>query len=353
VTASRGPLPDAAHLELVRRLAQRGGPFFDVAADRALRRSGPGRGPVHLTLVWPDSDRSAAGPGAPPVDPAALPAEELIRAGTGLLADLVLSVPAAAASQAPPRPPRRRPWRPAFHLAGAPVTTAGLRAALAAAGHHEGGRRPRVLLVAEPLDVALAQVWSTRVQRGAPVRWATFAARWAHRDQLPPSADLAAIARFWAGRLGAERVHVLTPPAALRSAADVLGTDAPQAVPAADPRELSPAAVDLLRRLNGVLNVRVEEARHRACLRRLAALLPRHDDLALAVPAPHRDWLDERWRRITDELTAGGYSVLGDLARAAPRHHGASHPRGSDVLDLVLETCLHTAALTTAEVTSR
>ncbi len=343
----RGRVPGAAQLELVRRLADRlddrAGPEFATLADRALARSGPGRGPAHIPLLWPGDEPGASRIGVPPADPTTLPADELARAGVGLLADLLATSPVPACDE--DRPGRRRPWHKAFHLAGPPVTTAAVRRSLALAGHLEGGRSPEVVLLAEPLDVALAQVWSTRVQRGAPVRWVTFAGRWARRDQLPPSADLDAIASWWASRVGPDRVHVVTGPHVRRSvaaAAAVLGLPHVDAGPT-DPRSLPPAAVDLLRRLNRVLNVRLPEPERDPRLRWLAGRLPEDESPALTVPVRFRSWLDDRAERVAEGLAAGGYAVHGDLTGIAPRHDGAPHPRNAEVLDLVLATVLDVA----------
>lgn len=343
----RGRVPGAAQLELVRRLAERlerpAGPAFTELADRALARSGPGRGPAHIPLAWPGDTQTPSRIGVPPADPATLPADELARAGVGLLADLLATSPVPPCEE--DRPGRRRPWHKAFHLAGPPVTTAAVRRSLALAGHHEGGRSPRVVLLAEPLDVALAQVWSTRVQRGAPVRWVTFAGRWARRDQLPPSTDLVAIASWWAGRVGRENVHVVAGPDVRRTAATaaaVLGLSHVDAG-ATDPRSLPPAAVDLLRRLNRVLNVRLPEPDRGPRLRWVTGRLSEDEHPRLAVPAQVRPWLEERARQAADGLRAGGYAVHGDLTGIAPRHDGAPHPRNAEVLDLVLATVLDVA----------
>lgn len=347
-------LPGAAQLELVRRLAERldgpAGPDFTALADRALARSGPGRGPAHIPLAWSHDDPGAAGAhviGVPPADPALLPADELVRAGIGLLADLVATAPSVPSTEDADtgRPGRRRPWHRAFHLAGPPLTTAAVRRSLALAGHHEGGRKPVVVLLAEPLDVTLAQVWSTRVQRGAPVRWATFAGRWARRDQLPRAADLVAIASWWADRVGRERVHVVTGSDRRRTtaaAASVLGLSHADAGPIA-PRSLTPAAVDLLCRLNRVLTVRLPERERPPRLRWVASRLPEDDDPRLAVPGRVRPWLDERARRLADDLATGGYAVHGDLTGIAPRHDGPPHPGNAEVLGLVLVTVLDVA----------
>lgn len=350
-----GRLPGAGQLELVRRLGleyaaspgRLGRGAFTALADRALSRSGPGRGLPDLPLALPGSDRTSS-VGAPPTDPGSLPVDELIRHGVGLLADLLVEAGPV------PRPSVRRRRvlaRHAFHLAGAPVTTCGVRASLAAVGRVEGGWSPEVVLFAEPLDEHLAQVWSTRVQHGAPVRWETFAGRWARRDALPPSADLPAIASFWAAKVGVSRVHVVVSDgvqAAIPEAARVVGTRRPpRPVPGVDPARLSPTATDLVRRLNRVLNVRVADAARAGLVRRAVDLLPVGDERALALPPRHRDWAEQRAAQVARELGAGGYPVHGDLARIAPRHAGASSPRRPDVLTLVLSTCLRTAELAT------
>lgn len=345
-----GTLPGAAQLEVVRRMAARPAAVrardFTALADLALDRPGPGRGMARLPLTWPEGadGQDELRVGAPPTDPVAVPVEELVRVAVGLLTEVLLALPP---SDAPDPAPRRRLFARRFHLAGAPATTARVRSELAAAGHVEGGRSPEVLLFAEPLDVALAQIWSMRVQHGAPVRWVTFARRWARRDQLPPSADLPAIAAYWGARVGNDRVHVVAGPDAVRTAAEVLRLRLPtaEAAVAPDPRSLAPGAVDLLRRLNRVLNVRVPEDRRDGYLRRMVELLPEDADPALGVPEECRGWLDGRARRVADALRAGGYAVHGDLDRIAPRHDGAAHPRRLDVLDLVLDTTLRMAEL--------
>lgn len=350
VTARHAPaapgdlLPGAAELELVRRLAARGTPApaaFAALADLTLTRSGPGRGLPQLRLPWPyDDPGGQRGPrsGAPPTDPADVPAEELVRVGTGVLAELLVRAPERAA-----RRRRRRPWTRPFRLLGAPVSVAGARAWLAAAGHVEGGRRPEVVLLAAPFEALLAQVWSARVQRGAPVRWGPFVDRWARREHLPPAMRLADVAERWAARVGAERVHVVVaedPAAARRTVADVL--DLRGREPAQVPlRGLSLPATDLLRRLNPVLNVRLPADRARAARREAARVLDRGPEPAAGVPERHREWAAASADDLTARLRAGGYPVHGDLQGIAVRPRtGPARPRHRDELDLVLDACL-------------
>ena len=350
-------VPGAAQLELVRRLAARRAlpaPGFAALADLVASRSGPGRGPAPQPLSWPTAP-GAAGPrfGAPPVDPADVGDEELVRVAVGVLTELLLAAPASASEPAAIR--RRRLTRtPAFELAGAPVTTSAVRRSLGLAGHAEGGRSPRVVLLAEPFDESLSQVWSARVQRGAPVRWHGFVERWSARPELPPSADLPGLARLWAARVGAEQVHVVVAPAdadaATRAVAAILGvhleprtrTDLPPRCQA-----LSPAAVDGARRVGTVLRVRADERRGAAVLGALAADLARRTPSPvprLTVPEPFADWARARAVRMTGELSAGGYPVHGDLDRVVPRPEGRpTHPRLPDVLDVVMDACLDRA----------
>jgi hypothetical protein len=364
-TPGDAPLPGAAQLELVRLLATRRSerrgtgsvrPAVDAAgfgalADRTFTRSGPGRGMAELPLALPGDRRRGVGPA--PVDPGDVPAEELVRVGVGLLADLLTETPRPTA--VPDRPTRRRPWARSFRLVGAPTTAATVRAALAASGFVEGGRSPRVVVLSEPVDVLLAQVWSTRVQAGAGSRWRPFVRRWANRDRLPPVVDLAAVAATWRQRVGPARVHVVAADEPVTAAVEAIGIrldrvppvrfGAPRASRTAtdlEPVPLSPPAVDLVRRLNEVLHVRLDPLHHESVLRDLVPRLPR-DPQPLAVPALHRQWLHRQARRLTEHLGENGYAVHGDLDRVAARHSGPSGPRHRDVLDVLLDAVLQVA----------
>ncbi|HVH94673.1 MAG TPA: hypothetical protein VM688_07130, partial [Nocardioidaceae bacterium] len=191
--------PGAAQLEVVRRAATVTGQALPARyVDLVLARSGPARGLANLPLGWPGT--IAPQPFGPPrTDPAAVPEEELIRIGVGVLSDLLLlrEYPHHGEWRV-----RRRPLSrgPAFQLVGSPVTTAAVRRALAVAGQIEAARPSRVALLTGPFDAAVLEVWSARVQGGAPARWRGFVARVAHH--LPPSIDFAELARTWADRLG-------------------------------------------------------------------------------------------------------------------------------------------------------
>jgi hypothetical protein len=360
--------PGAAQLEFLRRVAARHDlppSALRAVAGLVTGRSGPGRGLGQQPLSWPGPRGVGSGPrfGAPPVDPSSVPAEELVRVGSGTLTDLLLSAPEPASEEPPRRtlPTRRRRARsPAFALAGAPVTTSAVRRALELAGHVEGGFAPRVVLLAEPFDYALAQAWSARVQRGAPVRWHGFVGRWAGRRELPPSVDLAALAGHWSGRVGPDAVHVVVAPNgfedAARRVAEVLRVGLarrrrPTEAAGDACRDLSPAAVDVARRVNAVLGVRVRRDRHLVVLSRLVRLLagPGHArGHTLTVPAAAQDWAQRRGEQLAGDLSAGGYRVHGSLDGVLPRLGAlATHPRREDALEVVVTACVRQARLNT------
>jgi hypothetical protein len=356
-------LPGAAQLEVVRRMADRrtrgagDAPLdFPALADVVLDRSGPGRGLGQLPLLWPAAHGDPARVGAPPTDPATVPTEELVRVGVGALVDLLQR----GAGEPPARPagPRRRPWSRQYHLAGAPATVSRVRSGFEAAGHTEGGWRPHVVLFAPPFDALLGQVWSARVQGGAAVRWTTFLGKWANRHDLPPSADVAAIAARWKARVGAEHVHVVAPDAdgwddhrARRTAGEILGLRPGEPAQPPEVRSLSAAGVDVVRRVNRLLRVRVTPDESRVLLRRLRPVLAAqdgHGGPGLHVPGHRTEWVRGRAERAIEGLANGGYAVHGDLDRIAPSGPGRVRPPKRDVLELVLDACLR-AGETAAE----
>jgi hypothetical protein len=206
-----------------------------------------------------------------------------------------------------------------------------------------------VVLFVPSFETLMAQVWSARVQRGAPVRWGTFLGSWASRADLPPSADVAGLAEQWASRVGTERVHlVVTTSTALarHTTARILGLRTHDPV-LGRPAPLTGAGVDVMRRVNRLLNVRQPPALRDPLLRRLTALLP--TDLTqsqpeLTVPRARRDWASDRAERLTERLRDRGYAVHGDLDQIAVRAARAeTRPPRHEVLDAVLVACLRAA----------
>lgn len=312
-----GPLPGAAQLELVRRLSTAGGPAglpdFAGLADLVLATTGPGRGLLDVPLPWRGTTPTT---GTPPVEPDALPPEELVRAAVGALVPLLAALPPT-----PPAPESRRwrPWRPGFVLAGAPTTVAVVRTALLENGLREGGSRATHLVLGGPLDELMAQHWAVRVRRGAALRWQRLWRAAEAKDRVPPSVDLRTIAAGLAERHGPQRVHVVVaddPVDVLAHVADVLGVAGLTPGQSTAPQVL---ATDLLRRLNPALTLAVGPERRR----RLAdgvwtELAGGEPPTSLAIPSGRFGWAVAAGERMAVELSSGRYAVHGDPGLVVP-----------------------------------
>jgi hypothetical protein len=322
-------LPGAAQLELLRLLVETaGGPLDPDLALRVLRRPAPGRGAVDLPLGWPGEGQVTADGfhhrSAPPTDPGSIDTQEVLRVAAGVVADVLLESPDTATTAPPARlarldgrslVPRRGP---SVWVEGPPRSAAAVRAELAAVGTrlHRGRLRWRggrtlpdeVLVVVPPLERGLLEVWEDRSVAGAARRWELWVQELEGSGRLPPSLRSRTVAKFWAERIGAERVRVLVRP----------GQDAAG--------DLTALEVDVVRRVNAVLLLHRHEAERAPLASRLAAQLQglgREIGLTgpevLRVPPAQLRWLRAWSARITDGLSAAGYPVEGDLASLRPR----------------------------------
>ncbi|WP_122815959.1 hypothetical protein [Nocardioides pantholopis] len=310
-------LPGAQQLELLRRLNQAGPPSAALAA-RVLEASAPGRGRPDLGLV------GAAGParfGPAPVDPADLPARELLRVAAGLIAEDLAAGPrpdpgagAGSGSTTGTRlaaaarvrlPVLRRGIR---QLAGDPAQVPVLRAELARRGRPEGIPGAPVLVLGADLPTLLARSWTARVLAGGAPAWPDWVHAAVRRGRLPRRADPARVAAEWADRVGAHRVTVVLDPDALPR---LLGVRGPLPAPPA----LGADAVELARRTAPALGLLVSSAERAALLRErlVPALLAAGGTGAPpAVPARDLGWVRERAVGARDALLAGGYPVVGE-----------------------------------------
>ena len=331
--APSGPVPGAAQLELARRLAGRpdvaSDPDFAGLVDLVLDTTGPGRGLLDVPLPWPGG---TPGLGTPPVAPEDLPAEELLRVCTGVLARLLAAEPPA------PRQDRSSPWRPwrrGVTLLGAPGTVQLVRSALLANGLREGGSRTTYLVLGGPVEDLMAQRWSARVRAGAGIRWQRMWRVAAAHDRLPPGIDMPSLAGQLADQVGPSRVHVVLGPDAstiLRLAGEVLGVTVP---PTALTDRHDALATDVLRRLNPVLTLAIgEAARAEVVATAWPEVAGDEDDGPLAAPAGQLAWAITAGERMAADLSRGRYPVHGDPALVVPtRRPGVRRaPAPDDVL---------------------
>ncbi|WP_435768971.1 hypothetical protein [Nocardioides sp. SYSU DS0651] len=336
-------LPGAQQLELLRRVnlaaEAHGRAVPRVLAERILAADVSGRGRGDLGLAGAgDDDRF----GPRPVDPGALPDDELLRVAAGLIADDIAAAPPPAPAPEPTLAERvraRGPWHRAFVIAGCQWLAEPCRDGLLAQGRRPGGRRPTAYLLADDLASVVGYAWTARsFDQGGP-RWTEFLDSFAKAGHLPPRADVARMARSATHRYGAPQVTLVLDPAAL---AERLG------VPAiAGPPRLGAHAVDLVRRVGEPLGLLVPTDRRPALLR--ATLGKRLDGLGgppPTVPARWQGWLRTHAERTHHDLAAAGYDVLGDLDRLLPEPPADAPvlPDDAEVLALALGLLLDPVA---------
>lgn len=339
-------LPSAAQLEVVRRLAVREGSVpghadatFAAVVGRVAGTPVGGRG-----LVDPGLPCLAARAGAPQTEPDELPAGELLRV-------CVATIGAWFLDQLPlrgvPQRVQRRPWRPAFVVAGVSPHAEAVRDALLARGHVEGGRHPTVLVVGGPLDAMATMLWRRRVERGAGVRWRRLWAGLAAQGGLPATLDLVSLADGWANEVGPGRVHVIVrrdPADAVRDAGQVLGVGASVSGPSAP----DPVGTDLLRRLNQALAIGGPHTTRLLLESPLGQAFfsdsSTFERRLLGVPIAQLPWALERAGGLARRLADGPFVVHGDPQAVVPSSD-PTLPRSVDPRDtlssalLVLGSC--------------
>ena len=311
-------LPGAQQLELLRRLNAAGSPGPRLA-EQVLAASAAGRGRPDLELV-DAGPGSAFGPA--PVDPAGLPAGELVRVAASVLADQVVAAGVPDQGE-PARPPAWASWwRRGYRLVGDPELADPLRTQLVARGRPPGGREPRIVVLGTDLATMVAHAWTARAFSEGVTAWREWLRLLRERRELPARADLRAVCRSWERRVGKERVHVVLDPAAVpRLVGDRRRSLAP---PATLPGECG----ELARRVGSVLGLLVLPAERETLLS--ARLRPRVEAAAavsrggrpLVVPPSHREWVEAAAERMREGIRSAGYAVHGDLDTLVPRWTG-------------------------------
>lgn len=313
------PLPDAVHLELVRRInLAADGEDVRGLADRVLATAAPGRGLIDVPLPWPATLRRF---GTPPMHPDQLPEEELVRLAVGVLAHLLPGVPGSAPEV--PAASWPLPWRRRFRLHGSPGTVAGARERLLDQGLVETDWRPTHIVLARPVPVMMAEWWAASVRNGGILKWSTAWRRAEAVGRLPPSIDLSDLAQRLYARTTRE-VHVVAADSAEQAAALVAVVLRAHPV---EVQENGDAAVsDLLRRLNRLTALTHGPGSVRELARKLAATLdqagtPAHSIASLAPPPPAMGWALEQAASTAKAIRRAGYAVHGELDALTPTDH--------------------------------
>ncbi len=320
---------DAAHLELVRRLALRLGddPGFAELADRVVGTAAFGRGRVDIPLPLPGALPVS---GSPAIDPGEVPAGELLRVAVPVLAGL-LPVPEPTEST------RVRGRGPRVVVHGNPGLADPLRTALRAAGVREGGRSALHVVLAAPLDVAVFSLWTARVRGGAAVRWRRLWERLAE-GELPPGVDPGSILDELHTRVRSDRIHLVVADSRSVAAARVgawLGVDLAEDV------QPTWAEVDLARRLNWFHAARMDAAERAAYVSGLLEFGQSADAGVPDLPRGLRPWARTTAAavagRLADRARSGGYAVHGDLEEVGRLVSGRARTGPAATLDAAVE----------------
>lgn len=241
-----------------------------------------------------------------------------LRLASGVLAEELLRHdpgPAPTPGRAP-KGPRR-----GLLVLGAPSMVAATRAAN---GLPE--LRPRhpgaVIVLARPLDEAIADVWASQVWQGMNRTWGGMTATLAARDRIPPQADAAWIAARWARRVGHDRVHLVTRPG------PVVGIGR-RPFHVVQPG-IAAAPVELVRGVGQILGILTDPVTHRRVVDRvLRPLLADERGPGLVVRPRLQPWLERRAQEIVRGVREGGYALHGDPADLAPSGAGTVRWPGS------------------------
>ncbi|WP_203337802.1 hypothetical protein [Nocardioides limicola] len=321
----------AQHRELLRRVTETAS---GSASGTASAAAGPSAGLAEEILT-----ADLIGRGSPELDTADQVSErELARVAVSVLVGRLAAVTLPPSPPPPAAPGRlaRALSRRRYRLVGDPILADPIRRALVEAGHHPGGRRPTVLVLASSLPTALQHAHLSRVLEAGLPEFASWLDSWAARDRMPPRADPLAAADRWAALVGASRVRLVSDPSLVPELLRI-----PLRLP--DPVTLDPGAAELLRRVGAGLRTRVDPPTRSRLLTEL--LLPPLAEVAPAagasVPRRHQAWLDTQAACIGAGLAAAGYPVHGpDPTEHYPTEHYPTESASAAVLTVAVRLLL-------------
>ena len=170
-----------------------------------LAASAAGRGRPDLELVGAGTGVDVR-PGA--VDPAELPAGELVRVAASVLADQVVDA-GVPEQREPPRRPGRRGGGAATASSATPSWPTPCAPSWSARGRPPGGREPRIVVVGSDLATMAGHAWTHRALTEGVTSWREWLRLLRERREVPARADLLAVGRAWERRVGKARVHVV------------------------------------------------------------------------------------------------------------------------------------------------
>lgn len=217
-----------------------------------------------------------------------------------------------------------------------------------------------VIVTARDLARVSVSAWQEEIKNANTWSWRGFSAaiKDPSRRAVNPARnfwlrqDLVRICDRWAAATADDRVHVVTvppsgssPDALLARFCSVVGIDPARLVepPVWSNENVGAAATEVLRRLNGRLDGRLNQRQYDRVVKQVlvTTLARRRPSSHLTVPADEVDWMSAYSEETIIELKNRGYRVVGDLddLRPAPRADGQlpDDVEQGEVLEAALE----------------
>lgn len=204
-----------------------------------------------------------------------------------------------------------------------------------------------VVLTARDLARVVPAAWQERMKNARTFTWSEFitSVQDPGREHEPGKGfwrqqDLPAILRSWNAHVPAERIHIVTVPPQgsprgllLERLGRVIGADATTWDPEVERRNESIGAAEaqLLLRVNERVIDQVTWQVYAHAVKNLLAgvtLAGRPGSRPIVLPVEYHGWAADQARWIVEELKAGGYPVVGDLADLMPAAPNADDPSG-------------------------
>lgn len=194
-----------------------------------------------------------------------------------------------------------------------------------------------VVVTARDLGRVLVSAWQEDVKNDTTRTWSEFANAVhdpAARAKNPARGfwlrqDLAAITQTWGALVPPERIHIVTvPPQGSPSGllldrfAAVMGMN-PVSLTEKPPwnnETVGPAATEILRRLNELLDHKLNQRQYRRVVKTIIApaMARRLGSPKFVLPPENNEWVVKRAEEIVGALAHRGYAVVGDLSELLP-----------------------------------
>jgi hypothetical protein len=225
-----------------------------------------------------------------------------------------------------------------------------------------------VVATVRDLGRVLVSSWQQSIKSDETWTWQEYVAGVqdsTRRNQNPGRSfwirqDVLAILESWRAAVPRERIHVVTVPPSgapkdllLERVGKVVGFDHTQLTeaPSWDNRALSTADVEVIRRVNVLLDHRLNQRQHHRTVRRiLTQELTRHTDAGRVDLTPdEHTWASSEAQRVVEGVTAAGYDVVGDLTDLVPAEPGTGGRPDEATSDEMLDAALRGLATMTEE----